>query len=605
VCSSDLLLAGICAGFATSSKYNAALIVIPIAVAHFISHRGHREIYLAALASVLAFFAATPFALLDWTRFWQAGILGDAAHYVTGHAGGEGDTLQWYLSFLWESQRWLLALALVGAIWVVATRDRKGIVLLSFPLCYFVFINLYTVRFETTILPVVPFVVILAALFIARLHHLALRHLAIDRGVARAALIGITILLTLPPLRAAATYNIQILQPDTRERARQWLDANLPPGARVAVEPYSPYVERPSFTVEGVGGMTAYLPDWYVQNGFEYLVFSYGTYGRFFENPTRYADFIARYNELFARFPEVKRFSGNGYEIRIHKTNVTALPSERVAARLGIYDGMLELVGYDLQSARVGEPFNLTLHWRALAAHREPLKLTARLLDRADREIAQSGGDLFDGTQPGGRWHAGIVRVAWQVGVPTEPGMYRLELAVDAEGLGRIPVLSYDRRQVSDKLFLGPFKVAPASPVSDELQRARTVSAKFGGAIALLGYSTCSGDPLGITLYWQSAAKMDKDYTVFIHLLDSNGNLRAQVDTQPRGGAYPTSIWDVGEVVRDDYVLTLRDLAPGEYEIELGLYEYPSLARLPVVGADGRGLGDHLILSDGVKVAGP
>ena len=102
-----------------------------------------------------------------------------------------------------------------------------------------------------------------------------------------------------------------------------------------------------------------------------------------------------------------------------------------------------------------------------------------------------------------------------------------------------------------------------------------------------------------MSLYWQSAARVEKDYTVFIHLLDANGNVRAQIDAMPGEGRYPTSVWDVDEIVRDNYALRLpNDLAPGNYKIQVGLYEQPSLSRLPVVGADGTELGDHLILGE-------
>jgi hypothetical protein len=114
-----------------------------------------------------------------------------------------------------------------------------------------------------------------------------------------------------------------------------------------------------------------------------------------------------------------------------------------------------------------------------------------------------------------------------------------------------------------------------------------------------LGESARAGEALSATLYWKSTAKANRDYTVFVHLVDSNGEVRAQVDAQPRGGAYPTSIWDAGELIRDDYALALpRDLAPGTYGIEIGVYEYPSLARLAVSDASGKALGDHLILAN-------
>ncbi|MCX7841204.1 MAG: hypothetical protein N2559_17335 [Anaerolineae bacterium] len=104
-------------------------------------------------------------------------------------------------------------------------------------------------------------------------------------------------------------------------------------------------------------------------------------------------------------------------------------------------------------------------------------------------------------------------------------------------------------------------------------------------------------------LYWQSIAKIEKDYTVFVHLIDSQGNIRAQRDMQPRAGAYPTSIWDVGEIVRDEYVLDLPSgLAPGEYRLVIGLYEYPSLTRVAVQNVDGEANSDYLLFDEIIRV---
>ncbi len=597
----NYFLAGVCAGLATASKYNAAFIVLPMAVAHFARFRARgfarKEIYLAALASLLTFFATTPYALLDWNRFWRGGILGDAAHYASGHAGGEGDTLRWYVGFLWATGGWLLPLAWLESFWIVARREVKGIVLLTFPMVYFVFINLYTVRFETTILPVVAFVIILAARLVVRW----IERVARWRNVA---LVAVALLFALPSLRAAAEYNAWILQPDTREEARAWLDAHLPLGARVVVEPYAPYVDPARFTVEGGGAIIGHAPEWYIENGFEYLVLSYGTYGRFFENPERYADSVRQYDDFFARFIELRRFAGSGPEIRVYQTGATGLPAQRVAARWGVYDGWLELVGYDPARAVLpGETLPVALYWRALKPRRELFRLTTRLLDRTDREIAQSSGELVTKVEA-------MVRVAWPIAVPKEaaPGVYRIELDVDAEDVGRVPVLDRQKQPIADKLFIGPFKIAPTPPTRAELDAARRVGARFGDAFALVGYTLANGAPragesLNVTVYWQSIAKSDKDYTVFVHLLDSEGKLRAQLDTQPRGGAYPTTIWDAGEIVRDDYALALpRDLAPGEYRIAIGLYAYPSLARLPVQDARGQSAGDHVVLDDQIEL---
>jgi hypothetical protein len=609
----NYILAGICAGLATSFKYNAALVCIPILVAHLI-HFGVRglsrkEIYWAASISLVVFLLTTPYAVLDWQHFLQMGPLDAARIYATGHTGAEGDTLQWYINFLSGILGWMLLLVLGEIFAILFKREKQGWVLLSFPLAYFLLINFYTVHFDETALPVMPFLLILSAQMIVRICRQAVQLSSAQRRLAwLAAGVG-TLVLASPLLVASATNDMRLLEPDGREQARIWIDANLPPASRIAVEPYSPYVDTQRYMVAGVDDMTSHSPDWFVQNGFEYLVFSYGSYGRFFENRARYREVAARYDEFFARFSEIQQFNDGGYEIRIYRTDVTDLPSHRVAARFGIYGNWLELVGYDVRLAQAGKPLDVVLHWRALEARREPLQLTARLRDAADREIAQSSGALFGSADSGGRWREGITRVPWTMAAPAEPGLYRLELDVDVEGQGRVPVLSRASEPISDKIFIGPFKVSSAPPSPEELQRARPANIRFGDAIVLQSYSLSErarrpGDVVNLTLYWQSAAKIDKDYTVFVHLLDASGKVRAQMDAPPRGGAYPTSLWDAGEIVRDDYALALpRDLAPGDYKIEVGLYEYPALTRVIVKDASGMTLGNRLILSETITVA--
>jgi hypothetical protein len=385
--------------------------------------------------------------------------------------------------------------------------------------------------------------------------------------------------------------------------ARAWIEQNLPPGARVAVEERSPFVAIERFTIQETTAITDRTPEWYLQNGFEYLIFGYGVSEDDCHTRASSQKTATRCAVFFARFPQVARFEERGYDIRILKTDVMGLPSQRSAVRFGLYGGWLELVGYDLELPRV------TMYWRALESRREPLQLTARLRDATDREIAHSSSALFGVDDSSGRWREGITRVEWTLPALVEPGMYRLELNVEVAGLGRVPVLSRTDEPISDKLFIGPFKVSLARPSPEELQRACPANIRFDDAIVLQSYALSErvqrpGDVVDLTLYWQSAAKIDKDYTIFVHLLDASGNVRAQIDAPPRDGAYPTSIWDAGEIVRDNYILSLpRDLAPGDYRIEVGLYEYPVLTRLIAKDANGTTLGNRLILNKTIRVA--
>jgi hypothetical protein len=65
--------------------------------------------------------------------------------------------------------------------------------------------------------------------------------------------------------------------------------------------------------------MIYHAPEWYVEKGFEYLVFSEGMYGRFYREPQRYRGEVAQYDSFFSRFPLVKTFDDSGLEVRIYR----------------------------------------------------------------------------------------------------------------------------------------------------------------------------------------------------------------------------------------------------------------------------------------------
>ncbi|MBI4786965.1 MAG: glycosyltransferase family 39 protein [Chloroflexi bacterium] len=592
----NYLLAGSAAGLAIASKYNAGVILVALAAAHWLkfgfSGLRRRELYFALAAAGLAFLIATPFAVLDFPGFWWGVRFQAFSYSAEGHAGQEGDALRWYVTYLWETESWIGLGALIGGLLALGARRKQHWLLLSYPVVYFSIVSLMFVRNARTISQIIPFLDLLAALAIVSSFEYLVRTKRVARRVGMVACGATVALFTVLPLQAAYGANLRATRLDDRETARVWIEQNLPAGARIALEAYAPYVDTRRFTVNGEYSLVDHEPEWYVANGFEYLVFSYGAYGRYFEDPTRYSEFVSRYETFFSQFPEIARFDTLGFPIRIYKTNPPKLPATRVAARLGLYAPWLELVGYDWQPPR------LTMYWRGLQTRRESFRLTARLLDRDGAEITQFSADAFSASDLKSQ---AMFQVPWTLVAPTEyvPGAYRLQLELDADGVGRVPILSTANQTVSDKLFLGPLKFSLGEPSAAEWQAARPVGAKFGEAISLQRFSIASGKALSVTLYWQSAARVDKDYTVFVQLLDANGSVRAQSDAMPAAGRYPTSVWDAGEIVRDHHALDLPpDFQPGQYNVIVGLYEYPSLVRLRVSDASGNELGDHLILDE-------
>jgi tRNA A-37 threonylcarbamoyl transferase component Bud32 len=114
------------------------------------------------------------------------------------------------------------------------------------------------------------------------------------------------------------------------------------------------------------------------------------------------------------------------------------------------------------------------------------------------------------------------------------------------------------------------------------------------------------GDTLHLTLYWRALQAMNESYMVFVHLTRADGTIVAQLDSEPRGGRYPTTRWTVNEQVSDPYDLTVpTQTEPGLYWVWTGMYIPGTMHRLPVLDpgqsqAEGNG-----ILIRRVQVIGP
>jgi hypothetical protein len=80
---------------------------------------------------------------------------------------------------------------------------------------------------------------------------------------------------------------------------------------------------------------------------------------------------------------------------------------------------------------------------------------------------------------------------------------------------------------------------------------------------------------------------MDTNYTVFVQILDPTGQVRAQVDSVPQGGGYPTIWWLPGEVITDPLTLELPPDIPQDtaYRLIVGLYDPVTGERLTILGS--------------------
>ncbi|HEU4325896.1 MAG TPA: glycosyltransferase family 39 protein [Roseiflexaceae bacterium] len=131
----------------------------------------------------------------------------------------------------------------------------------------------------------------------------------------------------------------------------------------------------------------------------------------------------------------------------------------------------------------------------------------------------------------------------------------------------------------------------------------------FSDTIELLGYAVQPGPPrarlepleqptadrlsagagMQLNMVWRALRQLDRDYTLFIHVLAPDGSRVAQRDLPLRAADYPSSRWTPGELVLDSADLDTSGLPPGVYRVLFGLYD-ASGARLPVSAGDPEGV---------------
>lgn len=262
----------------------------------------------------------------------------------------------------------------------------------------------------------------------------------------------------------------------------------------------------------------------------------------------------------------------------------------RVDAVLG---GMIHVAGFSSSgmSLTPGRERQITLHWYVERWPRrpQPLVLYAHLLDGERRVWAQADQEVLGGRYASLRWPIGVVNSeTFVLNVPSDApaGRYDVQFGLYEAGAGSdLPVRVLG--QAVERLALGPFK-APRPQLRE--QPATPLRAAFGNRVGLLGYDLArttwrAGETVPLRLHWQALAPMEEDYTVFVHLAGHDGRPWAQCDAQPAGPAYPTSIWDEGELVSGDCPIGApADLPAGAYQLRVGLYRWDTLARLPVDG---------------------
>ena len=130
----------------------------------------------------------------------------------------------------------------------------------------------------------------------------------------------------------------------------------------------------------------------------------------------------------------------------------------------------------------------------------------------------------------------------------------------------------------------------------------RNLERRFEQGIALVGYEVkrISPNTLSVRLFWQAAAPLRANYTVFVHVRRGQ-QMIGQDDAPPARSYYPTRRWRVGDTVVDEHIISLR--APyiaDQDEIWVGMYHSETQKRLQRLDAQDSTGGDYVILRTGL-----
>jgi hypothetical protein len=297
-----VLYAAVVAGVAISMKWTAIPVVLPVLLGSLVIRdraQGEtgpiaslRPILLAGLCIVLGFILTSLQVIINPGPYISEafGQLG------AGRAGGfdiwQVDTLPGWFFYIKVLSYGLgilpLVLAALGLIRTIFTafvrRDTQRVLLLLFPVSYFIIMGATHHYFARYALPLVPF----AALFAAE----ALLWFATwlsqrDRRLIPVVTAVLTLAAIALPLASSIRHDILLTRTDTRTLAKEWIEANIPADSRIAIDwrTHCPPLATPELPMAGapctydvlqVGetGLSEHPLSWYQENGFDYLVSS-------------------------------------------------------------------------------------------------------------------------------------------------------------------------------------------------------------------------------------------------------------------------------------------------------------------------------------------
>jgi hypothetical protein len=263
---------------------------------------------------------------------------------------------------------------------------------------------------------------------------------------------------------------------------------------------------------------------------------------------------------------------------RVTSTGLEARPAQhKLEAN---FSDQAVLLGYDLPSVEVASDreIPLTLYWKAIQLVPVDYSVFVHLV-RPPEHLWGQDDHLNPADFPMTRWPTDkYVRDRHRLPVlpGTPPGEYGIEVGFYRQDSGeRLLVVGPEGTSGGVRLPTKVRLLPPESPPSVEsLDMQQQADVRIGDVFTLLGWSLnkrafTPPNFAHLTLFWRAERDVPDDVTFVVVLLDETGGLVNELHG-PVDGFYPTSNWQQGEIVRDQYAFWLAEgTPPGRYRLEL------------------------------------
>lgn len=335
------IISSVAIGMATASKYPLAIVGVIILLhtyflgmessgnffSNYRKENSHWKLFfLSCVIIVISFFAVTPFFFFDYKTAYKNIIIESGGTHLGARSFTLLNNYWWYISevFLKYLGLPILIGAGLGIFFSIWNIERRTLLVLAFPIVYFIFIGSARLKWDRWIIPVIPFVCLYAAIaldrFINVLNVSLWKILEIKKyflPIRFVIIISLLFAFTVHPIKESISIDKTISLPDTRQICTEWIKKHIPegkfaqdwytfqPSPRYAYSNGEFQVEK--YTIFQEFSISNHVVEEYRIQNFTHVIISSFLYDRYIKEEERFPKEVQFYRSLFARVP-MKKF---------------------------------------------------------------------------------------------------------------------------------------------------------------------------------------------------------------------------------------------------------------------------------------------------------